>query len=287
MQNQSLFSNRVAVLATMHQKEQVMAPILEKELGLKAIVPENFNTDVFGTFTREIGRTGNQIEAARLKAEKVLELTGEKIAIASEGSFAPHPSFPYISANREIIIFIDKVNNLEIIGEEFSPDTNHSHIVVENWEQAYKFGKKVGFPEHALVVMHSELPQGINEVIKGIQTEDKLREAVDFVLKNSPTGKAHIETDMRAMYNPTRMKNIAKATINLVNKINNCCPECQTPGFEIIERKPGLPCELCNMPTMLTMKVIYKCGKCSFAEEKMFPQGQEFANPSGCMYCNP
>ncbi len=287
MPNQSLFTNRVGVLATMHKKEQVMATILEKELGLRIIVPENFNTDIFGTFTRDIERPGNQIEAARLKAEKVLELTGEKIAIASEGSFAPHPNVPYIPANREIIILIDKVNKLEIIGEEFSTDTNYNHMVVETWEQAFKFSKKVGFPEHALVVMYSEFPKEKNELIKGIQTEEEFRQAVDFILNNSPTGKAHIETDMRAMYNPTRMKNIAKATVNLVEKINNCCPQCQTPGFGIVDRKQGLPCELCQMPTMLTLAVIYKCGKCGFSQEKRFPKGIEFADPSQCMYCNP
>jgi len=29
------------------------APILAQEIGLKVIVPDNFNTDRFGTFTRE------------------------------------------------------------------------------------------------------------------------------------------------------------------------------------------------------------------------------------------
>jgi hypothetical protein len=287
MHNQSLFAKRVAVLATMHKKEEVIAPILEQELGLKIIVPKNFNTDTFGTFTRDIERPGSQIEAARLKAEKVLELTGHKIAIASEGSFAPHPGVPFISANREIIIFIDKENNLEIIGEEFSTDTNYNHMVVETWEQAYKFAKKVGFPEHGLVVMSDKSTKNANEIIKGINTENKLQEALDFITSKSPTGKVHIETDMRAMFNPTRMRNIAKATVNLVEKINNSCPQCQTPGFEIVEKKQGLPCELCTMPTMLTLAVIYKCGKCGFSQEKKFPKGIEFADPSQCMYCNP
>jgi hypothetical protein len=287
MHNQSLFAKRVAVLATMHKKEEVIAPILEQELGLKIIVPKNFNTDTFGTFTRDIERPGSQIEAARLKAEKVLELTGHKIAIASEGSFAPHPGVPFISANREIIIFIDKENNLEIIGEEFSTDTNYNHMVVETWEQAYKFAKKVGFPEHGLVVMSDKSTKNANEIIKGINTENKLQEAVDLIIGKSSTCKAHIETDMRAMFNPTRMRNIAKATVNLVEKINNSCPQCQTPGFEIVERKQGLPCELCRMPTMLTLAVIYKCSKCGFSQENKFPKGIEFADPSQCMYCNP
>ena len=94
MNSQTLFKDRIAVLGTMHQKERVIAPLLEKELGIKVTVPENFNTDKFGSFTREIDRPGSQIEAARLKVQQALLLTGENLGIASEGSFAPHPSLP-------------------------------------------------------------------------------------------------------------------------------------------------------------------------------------------------
>ncbi len=287
MQNQALFSNRVAVLATMHQKERVIVPLVEKELGIKVTVPSNFDTDIFGTFTREVKRPGTQIEAVRFKAQKALELTGESLALASEGSFTPHPSLPYISSNREIVILIDKQNDLEIIGKEFSIDTNHNHQVISCLEEALKFTQKVGFPEHGVIVMFEENPQDSTNVFKGITTEAQLVEAVDFTLKNSPTGKAHIETDMRAMYNPTRMKNIEKATLNLISKIKSVCPQCSTPGFEITQRIQGLPCAMCSTPTLLTKSVIYQCKKCSFKTEKLYPDGIEFADPGQCMYCNP
>ncbi|MDZ8186867.1 MAG: hypothetical protein RMX96_18700 [Nostoc sp. ChiSLP02] len=287
MPKDSIFSNRTAVLATMHRKEKAIAPILETELGIKVIVPQDFNTDVFGTFTREIKRPANQIETARLKAKQALELTGESTALASEGSFVPHPGIPFLYSNREIVIILDKNLNLEIIGEEFSLETNHNHTVVENVEQALQFAKKVGFPEHGLIVMFSEDAQGNGEIIKGIITEKELVEAVNSVIKNSPTGKAHLETDMRAMYNPTRMQNIAKATQDLIRKIKSFCPECSTPGFQVIKRIPGLPCGLCQMPTPLTLNVIYQCQKCGFSKEKLFPNGSEYADPAQCMYCNP
>lgn len=280
------FTNRVAVLATMHQKEKVIAPLLEQELGVKVIVPQDFNTDIFGTFTREVKRLGTQIAAARLKAEKALAVTGETLAIASEGSFAPHPSFPYISSNREIVIFLDRENDLEIIGEEFSTDTNHNHQVVQSVEEAYDFVKKVGFPAHGIVVMLSS-PEDSNAIVKGITQETQLVEAVTYALENSLSGKVHIETDMRAMYNPTRMKNIEKATRDLIRKINSRCPSCATPGFDVSERIQGLPCAICGMPTSLTRAVIYQCKKCSFSQEALFPEGREYADPGLCMYCNP
>ncbi len=278
--NQQLFNHRVGILATMHGKEKVIAPLLEKELSLKIIVPEKFNTDIFGTFTREIQRPGTQIEAARRKAEKVLEMTGETLAVASEGSFGPHPNFPYISSNREIVLFLDKLQNLEIIGEEFSIDTNHNHRLVKSFEEADAFAKQVGFPEHGLVVMS-------NEIIKGILTEEGLVEAVNLALANSPNGQVHIETDMRAMYNPTRMKNIEKATWDLIKKINSQCPNCFTPGFAITQTIAGLPCAICYLPTAITRAVIYECQKCGFRQEQLSANSNEFADPGQCVYCNP
>jgi hypothetical protein len=43
----------------------------------------------------------------------------------------------------------------------------------------------------------------------------------------------YVETDMRAMYNPSRMTVIQNATKKLVEKINSCCPHCNIPGLEL------------------------------------------------------
>ena len=287
MNNQSLFIDRTVVIATMHKKEQVIAPILERDLGIKAIVPSSFDTDKFGTFTREVKRLGTQIEAARIKAEQALIITGQTLAISSEGTFGPHPFVPYLSSNREIVLLLDKKHDIEIVGEEFSTETNHSHQVVTSVEAAFEFAQKVGFPEHGLVVMFEEIPKDSSQIIKGITTPEKLEESVNLFLKKSPNGKVHLETDMRALYNPTRMKNIAKATLNLVEKLNSLCPNCDFPGFSITDRKRGLPCALCNLPTQLTLAAIYQCQKCGFQKEILFPDGIKQVDPSQCMYCNP
>lgn len=287
MQRNNLFKNRLGIIATMHQKEQAIAPILVRELGIKIIVPPDLNTDLFGTFTREIKRMGTQVEAARYKAEKAIALTGETLAFASEGSFGPHPAIPYLAANREIVMLLDKINNLEIIGQSLSTDTNYSHRVVDSLEEAEKFAEKAGFPEHALVVIIGDAASGKGEIIKGITSKAKLLETVEYGLRNSPNGKVHLETDMRAMYNPTRMKNIEKATLDLIEKINQTCPECDWPGFEIKERTKGLPCAVCYSMTQLTLLAVYECKKCFYRKQKLFPDGRETADPSQCEYCNP
>lgn len=287
MPTNSLFTGRVAVIATMHEKEKAIAPILESELGVQCIVPNGFNTDIFGTFTRDIARPADQIATAKLKAKKALEITGETIAIASEGSFAPHPDLPFIASNREIVVLVDTLNQLEIVGQEISTETNFNSQSVRTVEAAESFARKIGFPSHGLVIMLSADSSEREEIFKGINTEDKLRKIVTFALSKSSTGKVHIETDMRALYNPTRMQNIAKATKNLIQKIHQICPNCGCPGFDAIAQRRGLPCGLCNLPTSAIRSVVYQCQKCSFQQEKLFPQGVKVADPAQCMYCNP
>ena len=283
-QSDELFKKRTAVLATMHGKEQVIAPILEKALGLRVVVPPDFDTDRFGTFTGEIERAGTQIEAARLKAQRALELTDQSLAIASEGSFRPHPSCPFIASNLEIVLLLDTRHGIEIAGTALSIETNHSHQIVRSLKEAQEFAHQAGFPKHGLIVSAGQLNnQGL--ICKGIVSKAALSEAVQDVLAQSPT--AFIRTDMRAMYNPTRMKVIAKATHDLAAKVRSCCPHCGWPGFDITRRQIGLPCALCLAPTELVLAVVYECKKCSYRTEQKYPDGEAFADPGRCMFCNP
>jgi ribosomal protein S27AE len=271
----------------MHQKERVMAPILSRELGINVIVPENFDTDRFGTFTRHIKRTGSQVEAARFKALAAMEVTGAAIAFASEGTFGPHPFVPGLSLNREIVIFIDKKHDIEIIAQEASIETNFNSKKIKQFDQAYAFAKQVGFPSHGLVVMFNTSSADRPEIIKGIASDEQLLEAVTLGLSQSRDGRVQIETDMRSHYNPTRMKNIEKATLDLIGKLNQLCPQCDWPGFDLVDRKLGLPCGVCGFPTEMKLAVIYQCKKCGFSEQKLFPDGIETADPARCSYCNP
>ncbi len=278
-----LYEGCMIALATMHQKEQVIAPIFKRSLGAIVVVASPLDTDAFGTFTRDIQRPGSQIEAARIKAQKAIEMTGLELALASEGSFGPHPEIPYVAGNREVVLFLDLGRGLEIIGEHLSTDTNYSHTQVSSLAEAEVFAQKVGFPEHGLVVMpHSDSTE---HIYKGITDPSALKSAITLAQTASTDGKVHLETDMRAMYNPTRMRVIAQATQTLVAKISSLCPQCATPGFSIKDVKLGLTCSLCGLPTNLPRSLIYSCLKCGFSQEQ--PAEQGFADPAHCPYCNP
>lgn len=283
MKYPDIFKNRTAVLITKHKKDEVIFPVLA-QTGMSLKLLDTIDTDTFGTFTRDIDRKGTQLEAARYKALKAIEETGESLAIASEGSFGSHPTIYFAPANVELVLFIDTLNDIELSGWEISTDTNFSHAEISNVEEAKEFAKKCGFPSHGIVVRPND-NSGI--LFKGITTEKILEEAVLKCLVASQNGKVLIETDMRAIYNPTRMKVIEKATINLLNKIKSLCPECGWLGFEITEWINGLPCENCFFPTRGIAKHIYQCKKCNHKKEIEYPHNQKYSEPTFCDFCNP
>ena len=286
MKHADIFKNRTAVLITKHKKEEAIFPALS-QTGMNLKLLDTIDTDAFGTFTRDIERKGTQLETARYKALKAIEETGESIAIASEGSFGAHPTIFFAPANIELVLFIDTLNNIEILGWEISTDTNHSHTEVSSLKEAMKFAKQCGFPSHGMVVRPNTAGDNSLILFKGITSEKALKEEVKKCFAASKDGKALIETDMRAIYNPKRMKVIEKAALNLLNKIKSLCPQCGWPGFEITEWIKGLPCENCFFPTKAIAKHIYQCKKCNYKKEIEYPDNQKYSNPTFCDLCNP
>lgn len=275
-----LFTHRVAVLATMHRKEQAIAPLLETQLGLTVTVPAGFDTDGFGTFTGEVKRPADQLSTARIKAAAALDRTGATLAIASEGSFGPHPHIPFVPCNRELVVLIDRQHGLEIVGECLSTETNYRQQQIRSWQDAEAFAATVDFPSHGLIVRADG-----TVLAKGITTKATLSTAVDTALHQAAT--VQLETDMRALYNPTRMAVIAQATEDLLRAIAQTCPNCACPGFREVKRWPGLPCGLCGTPTLLTALIRDQCQRCDHYHDHPPADMPPKADPSHCPYCNP
>jgi hypothetical protein len=278
-----LFHGRKLIVATMHNKEKVIAPILEKELGVKCVVALELDTDKLGTFTGEVERKDDPITTARNKCLIAMELAKCDLAIASEGSFGPHPTIYFAYADDEFLLFIDKKNNLEIIIRELSLDTNFNGSEIKTDKELNEFASISKFPSHGLILRKSK--NDFRDTVKGITDADQLNNVFSNIIANNDT--AYIETDMRAMYNPTRMNVIKNATLKLANKINKLCPNCETPGFGITDSKHGLPCELCSFPTRSTLSYIYTCQKCNYIKEEKYPNGKQTEEPMYCDICNP
>jgi len=278
-----MFKGRTLLLVTKHGKEKVISPILEKELGVKCLVTENFDTDMLGTFTGDVERKDDPIMTARKKCLLALEFSSYDLALASEGSFGPHPSLFFVPADDEFLVLIDKKNDLEIIARELSIKTNFSGSEIRTEEELCEFARNAKFPSHRLIVRRTK--NDFSEMVKGIGDKHLLKNTFSFFSTNY--GAAFVETDIRAMYNPTRMRVIEKATKKLADKIKTSCPVCETPGFGITEVRTGLPCQICNYPTKSTLSYTYSCLKCSFSREEKYPDGKYAEDPMWCDLCNP
>lgn len=272
------FAGRTLVLATMHGKETVMAPLLEAGLGVHVVVAEGLNTDAFGTFSGEISRQGTPLDAARRKIKAALDATGQTLGIASEGSFGPHPALPFFYADAELVLLVDRETGREWTGEAVSTDTNFGASDVRTWEEIEEFAHRARFPDHGLIL------KGENgALVKGLRDWETLRrEGTRLLEARQPLT---VETDMRAMHNPLRRAVIAEATRNLAVKLQTPCPACAAPGFALAERVPGLPCEHCGFPSRLPRAEVWACAACGHREER--PVAEAYADPRYCDLCNP
>lgn len=267
----------------MHGKEQVIAPVLQEALGVKIIVPKGLDTDQFGTFSGEIVRDVDPVEAARRKCEIACQLSNSTLAVASEGSFGPHPTLCFVPADDEILVFLDLENSLEIKVREVSAQTNFAGSLCYSWEDAKKFADRVLFPAHGLILRREK--SDTIEIIKGIREWELLENHIKKYITSF--GQVFLETDMRAMHNPTRMGIIGLATRKLLTTIERLCPKCSTPGFDVINIIEGLPCSQCGSPTRSTLAFDYECQKCKCREQKKYPAGKTKEDPMYCDWCNP
>lgn len=277
-----LFAGRTLAIATQHKKELILSDKLERKLGVKCAVPKHVNTDRLGTFTGEIERTLSPVDAAHQKCKMAMHELGCDLAIASEGSFGAHPAIPFCQANEELLLLLDTKHNLELKVSELSTETNFSGAAVLNLKQVYDFALAVGFPSHGLILRpYQHGPVGI---VKDIHTWQYLCEVFTHMMEEH--GSAYVETDLRAMHNPTRRKVIARALDKLMALIDSQCPRCKMPGFAEGTVNRGLPCRACGSPTRAVISVSKLCKHCGNEEMILLPHG-EYEDPMYCDRCNP
>ena len=278
-----MFEGRRLVIATKHGKEVVLAPILERELGVLCFTLPQFDSDIFGTFSGEVERLDDAVLTARLKCEKAMEMAQCDLAIASEGSFGSHPSFYFLPADDEVVLLLDKKHDVFFSARELSIDTNFNAAEISTFEELIDFAKRSKFPTHGLILRKSKT--SCENIIKGITDWPVLKESFEKLIKGSSS--LFVETDMRAMHNPSRMKVISKAAEKLIETLKSTCPSCHFPGFSVVKMKEGLPCELCQFPTRSIISHIYTCQKCLETKEILYPNQKMAEDPAFCDYCNP
>ncbi len=292
MSSLSPYSGVTVALATRHGKERVIGRALRHGLGASLLHVTSVDTDALGTFSGDVPRRGTALEACLAKAEAALAAGGTEFAIASEGSFGPHPQLPLLPAGMECLVFLDRQRGLTISEQGLAPRTNFAHRLLgavaasgpdpelANWLA------RVGFPRHRLIV-RAHLQGSPGTVEKGLGHWEELAPAISRAAAASSDGLALLETDMRAHCNPTRMAAIRRLAFRLVRRLARPCPACQNPGWGVVGQQPGLPCAECGLPTGMTRALIWGCSQCGHQDEQPRPDGRERADPGQCDWCNP
>jgi hypothetical protein len=280
------YDGRTAALATKHQKEIVLEPPLHAAVGLNVCVPADLDTDLLGTFTGEVSRPGSPLEVALRKARWGMERAGLPLGLASEGSFGPDPRLPFVASDFELLAFVDEELDIEVVERVLSSRTNFGAESGRTVEDVQEFLTRAQFPSHGFVVRpNSGLQPGF--VFKGLTTIDALRDAFSRCTAVSTDGLAHIETDMRAHMNPTRCEVLREVAIKLGRRLAAHCPECQSPGWGLVDVVKGLPCERCHRATDLVRLEVLACPRCEYRTSAARSDGLTEASAGDCVWCNP
>lgn len=273
------YADRVAGLLTRHGKGPVLASLFAGGLSCDLRTTDAFDTDALGTFTRDVPRSGSQLEAARRKAELACNLLGLSLGVGSEGSVGPDP-FGLVPWDTELVCFVDRAAGIEVIGRASGP-VRHAHGNAGSIGEAIDVARIAGFPEHGLVVGISQ--HGEATYWKGITSASALREAVEAGLRRAPV--VTVETDMRAHMHPTRMTLIARAGQDLVDRLARHCPNCRSPGFGRVRSVPGARCRACGAGTEEPGADEHACVACSF--RTLVARPTPWVDAKWCPHCNP
>lgn len=271
------------VLTTKHEKLRAIKPAFIELVGCE-IIEANLDTDQLGTFSGEIERLAPPRETAIQKARLGMIETGLSIGIASEGSVGPDPIAPFLNSNIEHLVLVDDETQIVIHESYRSMEITVASAKVSPKDDLTPFLKKADFPAHRVIV-HPNTPD-IQECIKGIGTFEDLVIAIEKCAAVSPDGLAVVESDLRAMYSPSRQRNIEKAAQALARRVSQLCPDCRVPGWGRIGYEKGVKCTECGFINLEAVRQeILGCVSCEYHELGTIIATE--LDPARCQFCNP
>jgi hypothetical protein len=280
------FNGRVLGVASMHGKEQVIGPALMARLPLADVIAiPDLDTDRFGAFSGEVERGTDPRTACLHKARHGAEASGLDLVIASEGSFGPYPPAPFISCDEEWLALVDLRDGTELVHRHVSLNTVFGGEECRSEGEVIAFAARMKFPEHQLVLKPTSAWRQGDRVLKGIGDRDTLLQGARILLPEH--GAVWVESDLRAMANPTRMRVIGEAAEAFAADLARCCPACDLFHFAITQALSGLPCGLCGFPTRSTRAHLRECRGCGHRQEDAREDGKLMEDPTYCDLCNP
>jgi hypothetical protein len=280
------FAGRTIGVATMHGKERVIGPALMERLPLAGFVAiPDLDTDRFGSFSGEVDRATDPRTTCALKGRHGAEAAGMDLVIASEGSFVPYPPAPFMTCDEEWLVLMDLRDGLEVACRHVSLEARFAGENCTDIDQVFAFAARMGFPQHHLVLKPQRQWGSGDAVHKGIKDSDTLSATSERML--SEHGALWVESDLRAMANPTRMGVIREAAERFATELARTCPHCGLFHFAVCEALWGLPCSQCGFSTRSPRAYLRSCRGCGHQQEAPRPDQKTFEDPQSCDLCNP
>lgn len=237
-------------------------------------------TDSLGTFSGEIPRTLTILETLEQKCRLGFNHSKDSLLLATEGSFGPHSLFPWVTQHQESFILFDQESDCKFYYHFTSQLTNFQVASIQTEQLLVEFCHRIKFPSHG-IILKKTIDDEV-EIFKDI-FDWKTLVSVYRTLGNN----VMVESDMRAMNNPTRMANIRIGFSNFLKHLQSECPMCHYPGFSQKKVERGLPCEWCNSPTESILCSIHICEFCQHEVVNGNPNGKSKEDPMYCLNCNP
>jgi len=280
------FRDRLLGVASMHGKERVIGPALMARLPLAHVIPvPDLDTDRFGTFSGEVERGTAPRTACVHKARHGAEVSGLDLVIASEGSFGPYPPAPFMSCDEEWLVLLDLRDGTELVHRHVSLNTVSGGEACHSEEELLAFASRMKFPDHQLVLKPADHWRHGDHLHKGISDHETLVQKARLLIAEH--GMVWVESDLRAMANPTRMHVIGEAAEGFAAELASCCPQCALFHFATTKALWGLPCGQCGFPTKSTRATLRECRGCGHRQEDAREDGRMMEDPQYCDLCNP
>ena len=277
------WAGETVYFGTRHGKARLLLGPL-RALGIRCLTAR-IDTDAFGTFSGSVPRTASIRETLQAKIQQVFkEFPQARFALASEGSFGPHPRYG-IPSDHEALLWKERNSPHEIFVDHLSTEVHHFEIKVNPGEDPKAALQKTRFPSHALCIRREGDPLPFQSAIR---SRHRLEEALRNIARMpDPPRALLISADLRAHLNPTRMEVIREAGKKLAERISSLCPACDQPGFWPEKPGEGTPCPDCGTPSPIPSGHHWGCLRCAYSEYRPDPEAIGKTHPGICINCNP
>lgn len=274
-----------AAVATKHHKTATIARALGGPEGLH-LQTAAVDTDTLGTFTGETPRSGTPRHAATVKARWACQDSGLDLGVGSEGSFFPHPDVGFITMHVEHVALTKAPTGLTIIGTAMGGAPWAVRRTITADDDLHAFRDLLASGAQRLIVRPATGSTDCAGISKGVATIEHLHDAARTALGHDETGRAVVESDLRAHHCAPRHHLIHAAARDLALRLATRCPACASFGFGRDESRPGAPCAWCATPTATLRHHVYSCPACHHTDIQTIP-GSDRADPGTCPECNP